>query len=252
MRENTMDLRQGGQKMKRAAQVVVAISVILLIAPGTICEEASQPETLLAMPLAFEDDFEQGNADRWEPVDTAAWKVVQDDDNHAYALIQDCDYSPKVRSPVNISLIKGLWVSDFVFQARFKSTEHEYGHRDMCVFFGHQDPTHFYYVHLGKKADEHCNSIFLVNGVPRVSIATERTEGTNWDDDYHTVRVTRDVETGTIAVYFDDLETPVMLATDKTFKTGRIGVGAFDDIGIVDDVKVWGRKAARPASGGSQ
>jgi len=238
--------------MKRTTQVVVAISVILLITPGIISEEAARPETLLGMPLVFEDDFEQGNADRWEPVDSAAWNVVKEGDNYAYALLQDCDYSPKVRSPVNISLIKELWASDFVFQARFKSTEHEYGHRDMCIFFGHQDPTHFYYVHLGKKADEHCNSIFIVNGVPRVSIATERTEGTNWDDRYHTVRVTRDVEKGTIAVYFDDLETPVMLATDKAFTTGRIGVGSFDDIGIVDDVTVWGKKAAPPPTQGSQ
>jgi hypothetical protein len=233
-------------------QLVAAISVIVLSTPGTICEESSRPETFLGMPLVFEDNFEKGSADRWEPVDAAAWKVVKQDDNDAYALLQDCDYSPTVRSPVNISLIKALWVSDFVFQARFKSTEHEYGHRDMCIFFGHQDPTHFYYVHLGKKADEHCNSIFIVNGVPRVSIATDRTEGTNWDDSYHAVRVTRDVETGTIAVYFDDLETPVMRAADKTFTTGRIGVGAFDDIGIVDDVRIWGRKAALPPVEGTQ
>jgi len=236
-------------KMKRAAQVVLlSLSVILLRAPGTISEEAAPPQTLLGMPLVFEDDFEQGNAERWEPVDPLAWKVVADEDSNAYALIKDCDYSPKVRSPVNISLIKELWVSDFVFQARFKSTEHEYGHRDMCIFFGHQDPTHFYYVHLGKKADAHSNSIFIVNGVPRVSIAKKRTKGTNWDDSYHTVRVTRDVETGTIAVYFDDLETPVMLATDKTFTTGRIGVGAFDDIGIVDDVRIWGKRESGPGN----
>jgi hypothetical protein len=238
--------------MKRTAHVVLALSSILLITPGTISEETARPETLLGMPLVFEDDFEQGSAHRWEPVDAAAWKVVKEDDNNAYALLQDCDYSPTVRSPVNISLIKELSVSDFVFQARFKSTEHEYGHRDMCIFFGHQDPTHFYYVHFGKKADEHANSIFIVNGVPRVSIATDRTEGTNWDDSYHTVRVTRDVETGTIAVYFDDLETPVMRANDKTFTTGRIGVGSFDDVGLVDDVTVWGKNAAPPPTRGSQ
>ena len=239
--------------MRRTPHVVFVISVVLFLGvAAAISEETARPETAPDMPLVFEDDFEKGNADRWEPVDPGAWEVVKDGENKAYALLRDCKYSPKVRSPENISLIKGIWVSDFVFEARFKSTEREYGHRDMCIFFGHQDPTHFYYVHLGKKADPHSNSIFIVNSVPRTSIATQRTKGTNWDDRYHTVRVTRDVEKGTIKVYFDDLEKPVMLANDKTFKAGRIGVGSFDDVGMVDNVRIWGKKQEpppEPASG---
>jgi len=198
------------------------------------------------MPLVFQDDFEKGDADRWDPVDPGAWKVVADGENKVYALLRDCNYSPKVRSPENVSMLKELWVSDFVFEARFKSTEPEYGHRDMCIFFGHQDPTHFYYVHLGKKADPHSNSIFIVNGEPRTSIASKRTEGTDWDDQYHTVRVARDVAEGTIEVYFDDIRTPVMLASDETFKAGRIGVGSFDDVGLVDNVRIWGKKQEPP------
>ncbi len=224
----------------------ICLSLLLMVSTAVSEETAGAEENVLGMPLVFKDDFEKGNADRWEPVDPGAWKVVADGENKVYALLRDCKYSPKVRSPENVSMIKGLWVSDFLFEARFKSTEPEYGHRDMCIFFGHRDPTHFYYVHFGKKADPHSNSIFIVNGEPRTSIATERTEGTNWDDQYHTVRVARDCEKGTIEIYFDDLEKPVMLADDKTFKAGRIGVGSFDDVGIVDDVRIWGKKLEPP------
>ena len=63
----------------------------------------------------------------------------------------------------------------FVLDVKVRSTTRDYGHRDLCLFFGHQDPSHFYYVHLGKQADEHANSIFIVNGKPRVSIAESRT-----------------------------------------------------------------------------
>jgi hypothetical protein len=119
----------------------------------------------------------------------------------------------------------------------------DYGHRDLCLFFGFQDPAHLYYVHLGKKADAHANSIFLVNGKDRVSIATKRTEGTNWDDNWHTVRIVRKVESGTILVYFDDLTKPVMETVDKTFTWGRVGIGSFDDTGNFDEVRVWGVKA---------
>jgi hypothetical protein len=51
------------------------------------------------------------------------------------------------------------------------------------------------------------------------------------------------VTTGRIAVYFDDLETPLMEATDTTFTSGRVGIGSFDDMNDFTQVKVSGRKA---------
>ena len=80
----------------------------------------------------------------------------------------------------------------------------------------------------------------LVNGKPRVSIATKRTKGVKWGDGWHHVRVVRKVEDGLIAVYFDDMTKPVMEAKDKHFTWGRIGVGSFDDTGVYDDIVIRG------------
>jgi hypothetical protein len=191
------------------------------------------------LPLVFFEDFESG-ADRWWQTDAAAWKVVDEDGNHAYSQFQKSNYSPPVRSPLNMALVKGLEIDDFVLQARMKQTGEEYGHRDMCIFFGYQDPAHFYYVHIATKADAHANSIFIVNGEPRVSIAAERTDGTDWGTGYHDVRIVRDCATGAIEVYYDDMDKPIMRAKDTTFMTGRLGFGSFDDTGNIDDVLVWG------------
>jgi hypothetical protein len=62
------------------------------------------------------------------------------------------------------------------------------------------------------------------------------------------VKIVRRVREGTIEVYFDDLKTPVMTATDKTFAWGQIGIGTFDDTSMWDDVKLYGEraKAAKP------
>jgi hypothetical protein len=204
------------------------------------------PKSVNKMPLVFEDDFEKGNAERWQPSDVSAWKVVKEGDNRIYSLVQDCKYEPPVRSPLNFSLIKEVVVSDFVLEVMLKSTEPEYGHRDLCLFFGYQDPSHFYYAHLATTADPHANSIFLVNGEPRVSIAEKRTDGTKWDENYHIVRVVRDTKSGKIEVFFDDLKTPVMTATDKTFTWGRCGVGSFDDTGNFDNVRIWGTVVKPP------
>jgi hypothetical protein len=113
------------------------------------------------------------------------------------------------------------------------------------LFFGYQDAAHFYYVHLGKKTDDHANQIFIVNGEPRKKISTKTNEGTNWDDDWHQVKVVRHIGDGKIEVYFDDMKKPVMTAEDKTFTWGRVGIGSFDDTANWADVKVYGTKAER-------
>jgi hypothetical protein len=116
----------------------------------------------------------------------------------------------------------------------------DYGHRSMCMFFGYQDPANFYYVHFGKQMDDHANQIFIVDDAPRTKISTKTTDGTPWDDAWHHVKIVRTVEDGAIAIYFDDMETPVMTATDKTFASGQIGLGTFDDAGIWDNVVLRG------------
>ena len=190
------------------------------------------------MPLVFSEDFE-GGAERWMQTDAKAWQIAEEGRNHVYSQFQKSDYEPPVRSPLNMALVKDLEVTDFVLQAKMEQTGKEYGHRDMCIFFGYQDPAHFYYVHIATKADPHANSIFIVDGKPRVSIVTERTDGTDWGTGYHDVRIVRNCETGAIEVYFDDMDKPIMKARDDTFKTGQVGFGSFDDTGKIDDVCVW-------------
>ncbi len=187
---------------------------------------------------AFSEDFEHG-LDRWEMTDAKAWAVAEDPaGNHVLALERASEYAPPFRSPVNIALAKGAEFGSFEMTVRMKQTGREYGHRDLCLFFGYRDPSHFYYLHLATKADDHANSIFILNEAARLSIAETRTTGTVWDDQFHTVKIRRDADSGKIEVFFDDMTKPAMTATDKTFAVGRIGVGSFDDVGHFDDVHV--------------
>lgn len=205
-----------------------------LAAPQVLTDEKAN------LPLVFFDDFESG-AGRWTQTDPNAWKVTSTGKGCVYTLFQQSKYEPPVRSPFNIARIKDLSVSDFVVQARMEQTSKEYAHRDMVVVFGYQDPSHFYYVHIATKADEVAHSILIVNGTPRVSIVKERTEGVDWGTGFHDVRVVRNAASGSIEVFFDNMDKPVMRAEDKTFLSGGIGFGSFDDTGNIDDVIVWGK-----------
>lgn len=193
--------------------------------------------------LLFADDFE-GNAKPWRPTDPDAWQVsavasdARGKPGKAYRLLRQSKYEPPHRSPFNFALVDGLKPASFAFEANVRSTVKDYDHRDMVVVFGYQDAAHFYYVHFGKKADDHANQIFIVNGAPRVKISERSSEGVPWDDAWRRVKVTRDAKTGAIDVYFDDLKTPIMHASDATFSEGQVGVGSFDDTGDWDDVKI--------------
>ena len=195
------------------------------------------------LPLVAHEDFSAG-ASRWKTTDATAWKVNRDGARHWYSLVKRVsDYKPKVRSPHNIALLDGVKVSDFVLDLRFQSTTKPYGHQSLCLFFGYQDPTHFYYVHFGRKRDAHAHSVFLVNDKPRVSIVSDenRTEGTDWSLGWHRARIRRDASEGAIEVYLDDMTKPIMTTVDKTFVEGQVGVGSFDDKGNFDAIRLFGR-----------
>jgi hypothetical protein len=191
-------------------------------------------------PAVFEADFEDRKLDGWKASDAAAWRIDAGREGRVLSLFSKSDYDPAVRSPLNINLMRDVTVGSFELELKMLSTTKDYGHRDLCLFFGHQDGSHFYYVHIANRSDPHSNSIFLVNGKDRVSIAKTRTGGTGWDGEWHTVRLVRDVDAGSIEVFFDNMRKPIMTAVDHTFKSGGVGVGSFDDTGQFDDIRLRG------------
>jgi len=223
--------------------------VVLLAVSAKLASAADTPAAPCKdLPVVFKEDFEKpGAMDKWQPMDPAQWKIGEDGENKVLHLHKKKSaYRPKVRSPHNYALIKDVVVSDFVLDLKMKSTHKDYGHRDLCLFFGHQDGSHFYYVHMALKADPHAHSVFLVNGKPRVSIAKDRTKGLVWGEKWHDVRIVRSVKDGAIKVYFDDMTKPIMIAEDKNFVWGRVGVGSFDDIGMYDQIVLRGTKVDPP------
>ena len=102
------------------------------------------------------------------------------------------NYKYKVRSPNTIGLVKEVEVKDFVLEAELQQTGKEYGHRDMCDFYGFQDRSHFYYTHIASVTDNHAHNCFIVNDKPRTKISHETTKGHKWGaKDWHQVRLVR-------------------------------------------------------------
>jgi hypothetical protein len=192
--------------------------------------------------LLYEQSFEKpGALQDFVMTDPKAWRVAKTNNQSALELVTQSKYKPAVRSPVNIALIADKVFGDFILEVDLIQTGKEYGHRDMCLFFGMKDPSKFYYTHIATAADDHAHNIFIVKDEPRTKIAKETTKGVNWGlGIWHKVRLERKASDGTIKVYFDDMFRPLMTATDKTFDSGYIGFGSFDDTGMIDNIRIWG------------
>lgn len=215
---------------------------VLMIA-GTLIGITSQISPSVAddqLPLVFSEDFEEGD-DRWEVLDPKTWKISTRDSNSTFEITErKSEYKPPVRSPGHIALIRDVAVADFELTFRVRSTKDTGNHRDCCIFFGWQDKTHFYYAHLGAKPDPASGQIMIVNDAPRTPLTTNE-KRTPWTDEWHRVKLTREADSGTIAVYFDDMDTPHMQVTDTRFGKGRIGIGSFDDLNEFDDIVLRGK-----------
>jgi hypothetical protein len=196
------------------------------------------------LPVLREWDFEDGSAAGWRPNDPSHWRVVEKDGAKVYELTAVGEQG-KVRAPTSWSVWTGADVTSFEFSGRMKCyTDPAIPGRDMCVFFHYQDPTHFYYVHFsGESADVH-NIIGLVNGADRVKINLEPagTSAARMKDlEWHAFKVVCDARAGEIRAYIDDMDKPALTARDRTLGHGLVGVGAFDDTGCFDGLRLRGR-----------
>jgi hypothetical protein len=229
---------------------LTSLASLCLVAANSFAADA--PKNVPAdYKLVYQQDFEKDGALRdFVFSDAKAWKVTRQDGRAGLELIQQSDYKPSVRSPFNIALIADKLFGDFILEAELMQTGKEYGHRDMCLFFGFQEPNQFYYAHIATAPDDHAHNLFIVNKEPRVKFAKEVSKGANWGlNVWHKVRLERKASDGSVRVFFDDMTKPIMVGEEKSFGAGYVGFGSFDDTGKISKVRIWAASAqGKPAS----
>lgn len=203
---------------------------------------ADAPKLPAGFKLLYEQDFASADAIKdFVFSDAKAWRLAKDDGQGALELFHQSAYKPAHRSPLNIALIADKVFGDFVLEVELLSTVKPYGHQDMCLFFGFQEPLKYYYNHIAVAADANAHNYFIVNNAPRKNFAKETTKGIIWSQNvWHKIRIERSLADGSLKTYFDDMTKPIMVGEEKTFVKGHIGFGSFDDLGKVTSIKIWG------------
>lgn len=218
---------------------------ILLVLTVLFCLANCKKKGTDELPLLASYDFEDGQAEGWQPSIPEHWRVVEKDGSMVYELVSP-GIQGEIRAPTSWSILPGHDITSFELMGRLKcKTEASNPHRDMCIIFHFQDPTHFYYVHFSASSDSLHNIVGLVNGADRVKINSELPGESVFrltDMDWHRFKVSYDAETGDIKAFLDDMDTPILTACDKTLNHGFVGIGSFDDTGYFDDITLKGKK----------
>jgi len=70
------------------------------------------------------------------------------------------------------------------------------------------------------------------------------------DQNWHKIRVQRDIHFGSIEVFVDAERSPRFSVIDDTFTCGQVGVGSFDETGDFTDVRLTSNDAGcQPGAG---
>lgn len=174
-------------------------------------------------------------ASAWEFRNPDSWEIA---DGELRLVVPGRPEGP-IRKPGEWAIVRGEPLGSIVVEAdvRADAPVSRMG-RDVLIYFGYQSPTRFYYAHLSNETTPPHNGIFLVNDADRLRIDDASAEPRLMDDQWHQVRLERDVESGDIRVYLDDMVEPLLQAVDTTLRQGRVGFGSFDDPASFREIRI--------------
>lgn len=207
---------------------MIRVLAVLLAVCGLLCAERIQRSI----------DFEKGNLSGWNLPSAADWEIASEGGNHLLRLRKAGEIGSP-RRPLQYAILKDVCAGDFTLRVRLRRTG---ASKSLLVSFGYQDTLHFYYAHLSADSGDHAvhNGLFKVDGAERFRIAGKGSKPVLPDQNWHEVRIVRQVTTGKIEVFADNDPQPRFHYTDTSFRFGRIGLGSFNETGDFDDFRLQG------------
>ena len=173
----------------------------------------------------------------WEPLAPGHWSVTESENRKVLHLHRNAPQRPPVRRPGMYILSPDGNLKDVVLTCRVKTLRPpEIKNRDICILFGFQDDTHFYYAHISSASDGQVHNVIMrVDGNSRTRINQEPLPEPLLADVWHTVSVEHR-SSGEITVQVDGKT--IMTAHDTTYPAGRVGLGSFDDTALFTDFSI--------------
>ena len=123
--------------------------------------------------------------------------------------------------------------------------------RSLIFVYAWQDANHYNYVHISSdtavKQNVH-NGVFHVFGGERVRISPLDGPAALPREEWTSVRMVFDGDTGRVYLEVDGRRNPSLEAVDLSLRHGRVGMGSFDETGDFRNVKITGEAKDSPVA----
>lgn len=181
---------------------------------------------LMSCKTTHKTDDAQTRSQQWMYDGTGTWKYQHD----TLTLVTNGPPTFDIRRPAAMALLPaGMSGRYEVEMDALSHAAADNVHGDILFIFSYQSPSRFYYTHLSGIVDAVHNGVFIVDDADRRRLDPFVDEAIMIDRQWHHYRLVHDTKTGLIEVYRDGSAQPYLRTHDKSFNTGRIGVGSFDD-----------------------
>jgi hypothetical protein len=183
----------------------------------------------------------------WSVPAASDWKIEKEGGVSVLRLVTPKGPPPGPRRPIQFALAETPEFRSVTVDLHARPLGHS-----LIIVFAYHDAAHFNYAHLSTDpaSKEHVhNGIFHVYGGARVRISAEAGRAafraTNrW---YH-VRLTHDGGSGAVQVTVNGRSIPALHAIDLSLRSGKVGIGSFDETGDFKNVRIHGVAASASAT----
>jgi hypothetical protein len=193
---------------------------------------------LVAGSLAYAESMLHLFGFEWAVYDAADWNVDQGA-SPVLRLLKGRDPMPGPRRPFQFAVAQTAAFGDVTIEADVRPNG-----RSLMLLFSYQDPAHFNYAHLSTDTgtvQPHHNGIFHVYGGERVRISSPdgRSSFRRSGEWYH-AKLVHNGTTGEVNVQVDGQAVPALHAVDVSLRSGRAGLGSFDETADFKNVQITG------------
>lgn len=173
----------------------------------------------------------------WTVPDLSDWKIEQENGAQILRLATPRGPLPGPRRPIEFALAETPDLQKVTVEGDMRPLG-----RSLMIVFAYRDAEHFDYAHLSvdtARAQSHHNGIFHVYEGERVRISpTDGPAAFEATGRWQHVRFEWNGASGEVHVTVDGKPIPALHAVDLSLRSGRVGLGSFDETAEFKNIKI--------------
>lgn len=136
-------------------------------------------------------------------------------------------------------------VSDFILSVEIEVVQPSEHASGLVIVFGYQDESNFYFLNLTGLGGVWQCVLSQVTPGGLVKVPEQFSMGSMELNRCHLLKLERQVITGNVRFYMDDMDRPVLAFVDTTLQHGEVGMGLHHDTALKREPEIKAVRASR-------